>query len=158
MTTMKKIKSSYLIIFALILCVILGASVFFLNNLSKVSDLATDTTNTLITGLHYDEDAEKCEYLVIPDADFNESNFAEYKKVTGIAENAFKGNKNIKKVYIPKNITHIEKNAFGGCTSITKIYFGGSKEEWEKIEIEDGNDNIKYSTVKYDKKMPSVDD
>ena len=45
-------------------------------------------------------------------------------KVTSIADNAFKGNKKIKKLVIGSNITSIGKNAFAGCTGLTSITIG----------------------------------
>ncbi|MBE5870244.1 MAG: hypothetical protein E7294_03135 [Lachnospiraceae bacterium] len=42
-------------------------------------------------------------------------------KVTAIADNAFKGNKKLKKVTIPVGITAVGKNAFGGCTALKSI-------------------------------------
>lgn len=45
-------------------------------------------------------------------------------KVTAVADNAFKGNKNITKVTIPKNITTIGKNAFSGCTKLKAVTVG----------------------------------
>lgn len=42
-------------------------------------------------------------------------------KVTKIADNAFKNNKNIKKITIGKNVTTIGEKAFYNCTALTKI-------------------------------------
>lgn len=45
-------------------------------------------------------------------------------KVTSIADNAFKGNKKIKKIVIGNNIISIGKNAFAKCTKLTSITIG----------------------------------
>lgn len=45
-------------------------------------------------------------------------------KVTAIADNAFKGNKNVTKVTIPKNVTTIGKNAFSGCVKLKTVTVG----------------------------------
>ena len=42
-------------------------------------------------------------------------------KVTAIADNAFKGNKKLKKVTIPVGITAVGKNAFSGCTALKSV-------------------------------------
>lgn len=42
-------------------------------------------------------------------------------KVTSIAKNAFKNNKNLKKITISGNITKINANAFRGCTNLKTI-------------------------------------
>lgn len=47
-------------------------------------------------------------------------------KVTDIAKNAFKNNKNIKKVIIGKNVTKIGANAFNGCKKLSKITIKGT--------------------------------
>lgn len=48
-------------------------------------------------------------------------------KVTGIAANAFKGNKKLKSVTIGKNVKTIGKNAFNGCKNLKKIVVKSSK-------------------------------
>ncbi|MGN0153896.1 MAG: leucine-rich repeat domain-containing protein [Lachnospiraceae bacterium] len=45
-------------------------------------------------------------------------------KVTAIADSAFKDNKTITKVTIPKNVTTIGKNAFSGCTKLKTVTVG----------------------------------
>lgn len=45
-------------------------------------------------------------------------------KVTAVADNAFKGNKTVTKVTIPKNVTTIGKNAFSGCTKLKTVIVG----------------------------------
>ena len=42
-------------------------------------------------------------------------------KVTAIAKNAFKNNKNLKKITINGNVTKINANAFSGCTNLKTI-------------------------------------
>lgn len=47
-------------------------------------------------------------------------------KVTAIADGAFKGNKTITKVTIPKNVTTIGANAFNGCTKLKTVTVGSN--------------------------------
>lgn len=47
--------------------------------------------------------------------------------MTGIAANAFKGNKKLKSVTIGKNVKTIGKNAFNGCKNLKKIVVKSSK-------------------------------
>jgi multidrug efflux pump subunit AcrA (membrane-fusion protein) len=47
--------------------------------------------------------------------------------VTEISANAFKGNKKIKQVVIPKTVTKIGKNAFKNCSKVTKITIKANK-------------------------------
>lgn len=144
----------------MVICLIAGFVAFLFLKPHKVSDLATDTTTTVITGFHYDENIDKCDYLVVPDYNFlvhGNVPYA-YKNVNAIGEDAFSSNTHIKQIYIPKNITHIYKNAFNGCMSVKKVYFGGSVEEWNAIKIESGNDILSTVPVIYNSKMPSVND
>lgn len=45
-------------------------------------------------------------------------------KVTSIANNAFKNNKNLQEITIGNNVTTIGKNAFSGCTKLQKVVIG----------------------------------
>lgn len=54
-------------------------------------------------------------------------------KVTAIANNAYKGNKNLTKITIGSNINKIGKNAFSGCTNLKKITIKTTKLTASKI-------------------------
>lgn len=54
-------------------------------------------------------------------------------KVTAIANNAYKGNKNLTKITIGSNISKIGKNAFSGCTNLKKITIKTTKLTASKI-------------------------
>ena len=43
-------------------------------------------------------------------------------------------------LYIPKTVTRIKGNAFYNCYALKNVYYEGSKDEWNNIEIEGGND------------------
>lgn len=63
-------------------------------------------------------------------------------KVTGVAENAFNGHSEIKKIVMTDNITKIGEKAFYGCTSLESF-------KWSKNLIDVGNDaflNTKFYT------------
>ncbi len=47
-------------------------------------------------------------------------------KVTGIAKNAFKNHKALKKITIGKNVTSIGNNAFYGCKKLTSVKIGSN--------------------------------
>jgi len=55
--------------------------------------------------------------------------------VTKIQYSAFRDCSSLKEVSIPKSVTSITVDAFKGCSSLTDVYFGGSKAQWEKIEV-----------------------
>ncbi len=123
-----------------------------------VSDMALDTSNTVITGIWDADNLSKYKYLVIPDVFVNSGDMLEFSKVTDIGEGAFQGNIWIESVYIPTYIVKIQKNAFNGCTSLAKVSYAGSKEQWEKIVIESGNDCLKNLPVEYNAVAPYTSD
>lgn len=63
------------------------------------------------------------DYVVIPEyiSASDGLNKAKAVKVTGISENAFRGNTNIKGVLVPKHIRKIPANSFEGCTSLQTL-------------------------------------
>lgn len=59
----------------------------------------------------------------------------EGKNIMSIGEEAFKNNKVIKKVIIPKTVTQIGRRAFYGCTALEGVYFIDDK----KVDYDDDN-------------------
>ena len=70
--------------------------------------------------------------------------------VIGITDEAFQGEAQLEEIIIPSTITSIGKNAFSGCTGITKVTFHGTKEEWEKIYIQDGNECLTDAAITFE--------
>ena len=74
--------------------------------------------------------------------------------VTAIGDNAFDGGEHITEVVIPRKITSIGNSAFSGCTKLYAIYYGSLENDWDNIEIAEGNnilDDVKiyyYSIIK----------
>lgn len=56
--------------------------------------------------------------------------------VTKIDMATFKGCTNLKSIVIPDSVVSITKGAFADCNSLTDVYYSGSKEQWEKIDID----------------------
>lgn len=56
-----------------------------------------------------------------------------------IGSSAFWGDKELKEVQIPASIKTIKNSAFGKCSSLKTIYYEGSKEDWDKISIDNSN-------------------
>jgi len=67
-----------------------------------------------------------------------------------ISGGAFQFCNSIEEIYIPKSVKFIEQNALQ-CASLVKVYYGGTKEEWENIEISNENNNNRYiiEAIKY---------
>ena len=50
-------------------------------------------------------------------------------------------------VTIPKSVTSIGEKAFYYCDSLTDVHYGGSKADWAKITIENGNEDLQNATL-----------
>ena len=50
-------------------------------------------------------------------------------------------------VTIPKSVTEIYEKAFYYCDSLTDVHYGGSKADWKKITIKDGNEDLQNATL-----------
>ncbi|MCI8409348.1 MAG: leucine-rich repeat protein [Lachnospiraceae bacterium] len=62
--------------------------------------------------------------------------------IMGIAPEAFKDEAKLEEVVIPITVKEIGKDAFLNCNNITKVTFLGTKEEWGKVDIEEGNESL----------------
>ena len=56
-------------------------------------------------------------------------------------------NSNVKHASIPVTVTSVENGAFHGCSSLTKVNFGGSKAQWNKINISNDNDPLLSANI-----------
>ncbi|MCD7767592.1 MAG: leucine-rich repeat protein, partial [Oscillospiraceae bacterium] len=68
---------------------------------------------------------------------------------TSIGSYAFYYCSSLTSVTIPNSTVYIDSSAFGWCSSLTDIYYGGSEDEWNAIEIGDGNTNLTSATIHY---------
>ena len=69
--------------------------------------------------------------------------------VTSIGSSMFQGCKNLETISIPNTIEVISPRAFDQCPLIEEIYYGGSKSEWDKIEIGDNNNGLDNAEIHY---------
>ena len=56
---------------------------------------------------------------------------------------------NLKSIAIPDKVTSIGSYAFRGCSRLTDIYYSGSKEQWDSISIDEGNENLEYVNIHF---------
>lgn len=69
--------------------------------------------------------------------------------VTKIETSTFDWCPQLKTLVLPKSIKSIEQNAFDGCQTLEAVYFEGTKEEWDKIAMDEGNDDLKNAPLYY---------
>ena len=59
--------------------------------------------------------------------------------VNSIADGAFSQCTCLVTVHIPQSLTYIGEYAFEGCIAITDVYYGGTSEQWSRIDFTKGN-------------------
>jgi len=71
-----------------------------------------------------------------------------------IENSTFGGCESMISITIPRSVTHIEAFAFIACSNLEDVYYGGSKNEWEAVNIEwyeDGalpvNNSLRGATI-----------
>lgn len=69
--------------------------------------------------------------------------------VKTIGENAFRYCRKLTSITIPTSVISITAYAFDECTSLTDVYYQGTQEEWKKISIIYGNDELKNATIHF---------
>ena len=81
----------------------------------------TESTDSTKTVEYYQAAENSSETVVIPEKiTINGTTY----KVTSVADNAFKNNKNVKKVVIGSNVKTIGANAFMGCSNLQTVTMG----------------------------------
>ena len=86
--------------------------------IGKTSGLRVSESTGMVTAY-----TGTADYVVIPEyvSVTDGLNKAKAVRVTGITQNAFAGNENIKGVILPKHIQSIPANAFEGCTNLETV-------------------------------------
>ncbi len=74
------------------------------------------------------------------------------KNVTSIGVHAFDGCANMTEITLSVNVTEIGDNAFSSCERLESVIYMGSAEDFEKIEIEDGNESFTSAKVTHSAK------
>ncbi len=78
--------------------------------------------------------------------------------VTNLGSYCFKDCSSLKNITIPVSMTEIWYTAFFGCNNLTDVYYGGSKEQWNKIDIYSGNEPLEKANIHYNSTGPFVPD
>ena len=69
--------------------------------------------------------------------------------VKSIGETAFWGCTGLTSITIPDSVTSIGERSFYDCKYLKNVYYSGTKEEWNKIIIESGNDCLQNAKIHY---------
>ena len=57
----------------------------------------------------------------------------------------------MKELYLPASLTLIDQYALRGCDALTDIYYAGSEAQWQRVQVENGNEEaIARATVHFD--------
>ncbi len=75
--------------------------------------------------------------------------------VTNIGKFAFDDCKALTEITIPDNVTSIGSYAFSGCYNLSDVYYGGSQNDWSKIEIDGCNNCLTNARIHFNPAMPS---
>ena len=69
--------------------------------------------------------------------------------VTLICEHAFSNCRSLENLTIPKSVSQISYGAFSNCKNIVNVYYGGNRDNWNEI-IMDNNECLLNSMIYYD--------
>lgn len=71
------------------------------------------------------------------------------KGVKSIGEEAFANCDNLTTVNIAVSVASIRDSAFVGCGKLQDVYYDGTQEQWQKIQIDSGNENLINATIHF---------
>lgn len=74
---------------------------------------------------------------------------------TNIERGAFHSCQSLHQIFIGSNVSHIGIQAFGGLYSLRTVYYASSQEEWDRITIDDFNDDLYRADIIYGKEIVS---
>ena len=60
-------------------------------------------------------------------------------------------------ITIPSSVKTIGKEAFSGCYELSDVYYNGTREEWEKIVIEERNEPLVNATIHFSDDTSATD-
>lgn len=52
-------------------------------------------------------------------------------------------------IYIPATVTSVGAGAFFGCSALKDVYYDGLEEDWDKVDIEDGENEYLHAAIKH---------
>ena len=67
--------------------------------------------------------------------------------VETIGSSAFRKCTGMTRISIPESVDTIEENAFEACAALNNVIYGGIRQQWQDISIEEGNDALLNSEI-----------
>lgn len=100
--------------------------------------------------------------IINPDA-FNSGKYLKNivisKGVTHIYQYAFAVCKNVERIYIPSTLELVSLKAFYFFgTENLQVYYGGTSEQWQKIDFAFGNSELINADIHYNSPVPDIDE
>ena len=71
------------------------------------------------------------------------------KNVVNIEEAAFRNCNNLTTITIPESVIKIGNDAFLRCNKLNTVNYGGTQEQWDKIEIGYSNNSLKNANINF---------
>ena len=78
-----------------------------------------------------------------------DSSYSVPYSVTSISQGAFMYCTGLTSITIPNSITSIGGAAFNGCSALTSVFYSGTRQEWNCISTEDGNDPLLNANIHF---------
>ena len=69
--------------------------------------------------------------------------------VCDIYGDAFRNCTNLENIYFSYDLEYIGGDAFSGCDNLKDVYFYGTEDDWNNIEISEGNESLQNATVHF---------
>ena len=103
-------------------------------------DLSRDSTMTLTIGT--DDDFWSNKRRMVSEVVISDG-------ITSIGTNALNSLISMQSISMPNTLQSIGNSAFMGCKSIKHINYNGTREQWEKVQIHEGNELLTQATIHF---------
>ena len=100
------------------------------------------------------EDSHGLYAILLPEGLKNIGSYAFYHREGSYS---YTSASNLHVIYIPATVTAIDQYAFDYCDYITDVYYGGTKEQWNAIQIGTGNSDLTSAEIHFGTKLIEAD-